>query len=48
MASLDSKARYPTRYWRDTFTKGGAAYDIDNLVIMTPRQNMKHHRNHSQ
>ncbi|AVB23920.1 S-type pyocin domain-containing protein [Pseudomonas syringae pv. syringae] len=25
---------------------GGAVYDIDNLVIMTPRQHIDHHRSH--
>lgn len=28
----------------DEIAKGGAVYDIDNLVIMTPKQHVNHHR----
>ncbi|WP_024698823.1 S-type pyocin domain-containing protein [Pseudomonas avellanae] len=29
---------------KDHISNGGAVYDIDNLVIMTPRQHIDHHR----
>ncbi|KPY88796.1 Pyocin/colicin protein [Pseudomonas syringae pv. spinaceae] len=29
---------------KNYISKGGAVYDIDNLVIMTPRQHIDHHR----
>ncbi|RMT92073.1 hypothetical protein ALP37_200134 [Pseudomonas amygdali pv. sesami] len=33
---------------KEEIANGGAVYDVDNLVIMTPKQHIEHHRNRSQ
>ncbi|MDU8498793.1 S-type pyocin domain-containing protein [Pseudomonas syringae] len=33
---------------KDEIANGGSVYDVDNLVIMTPKQHIEHHRNRSQ
>ncbi|WP_439857701.1 S-type pyocin domain-containing protein [Pseudomonas syringae] len=33
---------------KEAIANGGAVYDVDNLVIMTPKQHIEHHRNRSQ
>ncbi|WP_154597770.1 S-type pyocin domain-containing protein [Pseudomonas syringae] len=33
---------------KDEIANGGSVYNMDNLVIMTPKQHIEHHRNRSQ
>lgn len=33
---------------KEEIANGGSVYDVDNLVIMTPKQHIEHHRNRSQ